>query len=139
MSINDVKPLPRILLVEDHALTRRLMHDMLQERATVETSASAKEALEKANARIFDVLILDISLGKGKNGIDVLKTLRQDPQYQTTPMIACTTLSAASYKQRLLKAGFDAYLAKPFEEDDLHQLVKQLTAASRHTNSCGSG
>lgn len=105
------------------------MCDMLHEQATVETSASASEALEKANARTFDVLILDISLGKGKSGVDVLKALRQDPRYQTTPMIACTMFSTASCKKRLLEAGFDAYLAKPFEEVELQQLVERLTPA----------
>lgn len=123
------QPRPRILLVENHDLLRRIIADILSKQAHVATSASADEAIEKARTQSFDLLILDISLGPEKDGIDVLNTLRRDPQYQTTPMIACTAIVAMGYEKRLLDAGFDAYLPKPFEPAELQQLIDDLIAA----------
>lgn len=133
MQISKQEQLPRILLVEDHDLLRQLISTMLQKQASVETSISAEEAIRMAKARTFDALILDIRLGNGGSGLDVLKTLRQDPQYRTTPIIACTTFATARDKRRLLAAGFDAYLSKPFEPAELQKLVKQLTTNSNET------
>lgn len=104
---------------------------MLREQADVETSATAGEAVEKAKSKKFDVLIVDINLGIGGSGFDVLKTLRQDTRYRTTPMIACTAFAVAGDEERFLNAGFDAYLAKPFERDELRQLIRKLTTDHR--------
>lgn len=131
---NEGAQLPRVLLVEDHDLLRRLISDMLNVQASVETSISAREAIEKARTQTFDALVLDISLGPGGNGIDVMTVLRQDPRYRTTPMIACTAIVGPGYEKRLLKAGFDAYLAKPFEPAELQQLVAELIADRNQTD-----
>ncbi len=132
---HDATQPPRVLLVEDHDLLRHLIVSVLEAQASVETSASVEEAIEKAKASTFDALIIDISLGPGGNGLDVLKALRQDARYRTTPMIACTMYSTASAKKRLLEAGFDAYIAKPFEEAELQELVARLTTPSRRTRT----
>jgi CheY-like chemotaxis protein len=85
----------------------------------VDAVATPNEAIERAHSTAYDLFILDINLGTTRNGVDLMRELRATPRYRTTPMLACTAYAMPGDTERLREAGFDAYLAKPFNADQL--------------------
>lgn len=127
-TVAPLAPRPRALVVEDHSDTARLMGRMLREAFDVDIAADAEEALRLARSAWYDVLLVDIHLGPGMNGLGLLKQLRSQSAYALVPAVAVTTYDAPGERQRFLGAGFDAYLAKPFTR-------KQLIEAAEHAHA----
>jgi CheY-like chemotaxis protein len=122
----------RVLLVEDNELTRQVMPMLLQKadaRYAMDVAGDAEEALEMAEARGYHLVLIDINLGAGPTGLDLMQQLRATARYAETPMIACTAYAMPGDKEMFLEAGFDAYLAKPF---GAKQLLKALQHALEH-------
>lgn len=119
----------KVLVVDDHVNTRRLIKRMLQPPHRVVTTPGVAAALDAARQHDFDVLLLDINLEGSQNGIDLLKKIRQLPGYATTPAVAVTAYAASEDRPRLLKAGFDNYLAKPFKREQLASRVRMARAS----------
>ena len=69
---------------------------------------------------------MDINLGDGPSGREVLKSLRAIPAYRKVPVAALTAYALPGEREDFLKAGFNAYLSKPFSEDALLKLLAQL-------------
>ncbi|PEN13747.1 hypothetical protein CRI94_06645 [Longibacter salinarum] len=117
----------RVLLVEDNDNTIFLVRDLLDKAVDLTVVRSASEALNvtaEANES-FDLFLIDINLGSGGSGVDVLERLRRKDRYSDTPMVAVTAIAMPGDREKLLNRGFDAYLAKPFEARDLVSLVDQ--------------
>ena len=116
----------RILVVEDNPLNRRLAVDVL--RAVGYEVVEAEGALQ---ARVWlasslpDLIVLDVSL-PGTDGITLLGQLRADLRTRAIPIVATTALAMKTDRERILRAGFDAYLAKPFSPRVLRQVVGDL-------------
>ena len=119
-----VRPL-RILLVEDHGDTARIMQRLLSaDGHKVETAADVTSALKLAGGQTFDLLLSDLGLPDG-TGLDLMRALRA--QGSTLPGIA---LSGYGQEQDIVQsrgAGFAAHLVKPV---DLPQLEKVMAAIS---------
>ncbi len=128
---------PRLLLVEDNTETASLMQELLHKRYDVTAVSDGESALREAQEHTFDMVLLDINLGGGPSGADVLRRLRAQPAYEDVPIAAVTAYALPGDRDRLLNIGFDAYLDKPFAPEDLAALMQQLRdeAASgrRHT------
>ncbi len=110
---------PRVLVAEDNADTRRLVERTIAEYYDVETAADASTALALAQRAWFDLLLLDVNLGSGPGGADLLRSLRAIPAYAYVPALAVTAYALPGDHRRLLEAGFSGYLAKPFTRDEL--------------------
>lgn len=121
-----------VLLVEDNADTQMLMEELLEHAWALTVAANGQEALAVAQERLdttgqpFDAILMDIHLGGGLNGIDVLTALRALREYQTVPIAALTAYALPEDRERFLKMGFDAYLSKPFTADELFDLLAHL-------------
>jgi len=111
-----------VLIVEDHTDTRGVL-GLLLNRCGCRTVA-AKNALE-ARARLaemqFDVLISDLTLPDG-DGIDLV---REAKQKQTLKAIAVTGRATPEERDAGLLAGFDYYLTKPIDFQQLRQALKR--------------
>ena len=107
----------KVLLVEDSKFLR-----MANERALskagyqVYTAADGEEALQVANDKLPDIILLDMMLPK-MSGPDVLKALKNNPATATIPVIVLTSLSQKN-EDKLLSAGAAAYLEKSALELD---------------------
>lgn len=120
---------PRALVVEDNADTARLMERLLANAFTVERAADGREALEMACRTWYDLVLLDINLGPGLDGISVLRRLRALSAYAYVPVVAVTTYTAPGDRERFLAAGFNAYLPKPFDRKALRTAVEHAYGA----------
>ncbi len=118
----------RLLLVEDQLDAQFLLLELLDELYDVTVASSATEALHLARRTPFDLILLDIQLGEGPDGTDVLRTLRTLPAYRTTPIVALTAYALPGDRERFLEMGFTDYLSKPFDIDELLRLPARLLA-----------
>ena len=116
----------RLLVVDDSDATRRLLSIVLGDRFECELAADANEAIEKAEKQMFKAVVLDINLGKGKSGVELLHHLRQSSKYEHVPFMAVTALASPQDRSMLLGNGFNAYVAKPFQKAKLLTTLDQM-------------
>jgi CheY-like chemotaxis protein len=74
------------------------------------------------------LLILDLLLPR-RNGLEVLKAVKSDPRLQAIPVIMLTARSQPRDRALALEIGVEAYVAKPFSNRDIIELVRRLVAA----------
>jgi two-component system invasion response regulator UvrY len=125
----------RILLADDHAVVRQGLRQIVTEsvRGPVFGEASSgEEALRKAAAEKWDLVILDISL-PGKSGLDVLKELRAaEPG---VPVLVLSMHPEEHFAVRALKAGAAGYVTKRTAARDLAAAVKKVLAGGRYVSA----
>lgn len=103
----------QILIVDDTAVQRVLLTEILRGSGAVLTEASSgEEALDLTARRAFDAILLDIRMD-GQNGIEVCRTLRATDTYRFTPIIFITAIEERELLQWALEAGADDFIQKP--------------------------
>jgi two-component system cell cycle response regulator DivK len=109
----------RILLVEDDALSLKLMRDLLQAHGfqTEETGEGAA-AVALAIQSPPDLIVMDIGL-PGIDGVEATRRLRADTRTSDIPIVAVTAFAMPGDEQRMLEAGCNAFLTKPLRLSDL--------------------
>ncbi len=118
---------PRVLIVEDNPSTQYLLQNLLEDQYEVSAAVGAQEAMRLADRETpFDVVLMDIQLGGGNSGTEVMKQLRRQAAYKETPIAAVTAYALPGDEKAFLEAGFDAYLSKPFTARKLRALVAEL-------------
>src|SRR5258708_30477495 len=96
---------PRVLLVDDEDEFLELTKESLQGAGfVVECAHAAGEAVAGAVANPPDVILLDILL-PGCDGLEILETLRSEPETSDVPVLACTALGHRDSGLLLVKAG----------------------------------
>jgi PAS domain S-box-containing protein len=116
----------KILLVEDNPLNIEVVQRFLSKMGNVKEARDGKNALKIAAEENFDLLLIDINLGAGIDGTEVLRQLRMLDKYKNTPSVALTGYASETNKRDFLAKGFTGYLAKPFEKKVLINLLKEL-------------
>ena len=74
-----------------------------------------------------DVVICDVQL-PGLDGYEVVRRLKAEPALRTLPVVAVTASAMAGDRERMLAAGFDAYVAKPIDPE---RFVAEVAALAR--------
>jgi two-component system phosphate regulon response regulator PhoB len=119
-------PKETILAVDDEEDVLELVRYNLDKNGyKVQTAASGEEAIEKARAKLPDLIILDIML-PGINGLDVCKKLKSDPKTEKIPVIMLTAKGEESDIVTGLEIGADDYIAKPFSPKVLVARVRRI-------------
>jgi len=93
----------------------------------VETAANGADAMEKASQLRPDIVVTDL-LMPVVDGIGLAKALRADPHTATTHIVLCSGVAEGSV--RALFDGYDAFLKKPYEVDDLERALAGLRRIS---------
>jgi DNA-binding response OmpR family regulator len=128
-SIVGMEP-PRILVVDDEISVRKLVSRLLlQEGFDVLTASSGGEGLKLIEKQKPALVILDFDL-PDITGDKVYQMVRQNPRTQSLPILIMTGLATKGLSSRCLNEGADAYLAKPFDPDDLCANVRALLRRS---------
>jgi two-component system cell cycle response regulator DivK len=124
-----VRP-PRILLVDDEEEFLELTKLILEDSGfVVECARAAGEAVARAIANPPDVILLDILL-PGCDGIEILETLRTEPETADVPVLACTALAERDSAPLITQAGFDGLVKKPINWRDLARLLSAVITPS---------
>jgi two-component system, OmpR family, response regulator len=114
----------RLLVVDDHAATRKLLERNLEAASHgVKLAGSCAEATAAVSLGAFDVIVLDVMLPDG-SGIELCSKLRAAKV--TTPIMLLTARGEVRDRVRGLEAGADDYLAKPFAIAELTARIQAL-------------
>ncbi len=118
----------RILVVEDEPLMRQIIRDLMRgEGYDVLEAAGAEIALGVFEREQIDLAIIELNLGGGGNGLDVLKKIRDlDPEVMA--IIVTAYASVESAVQALQQGAYD-YITKPFANDHLKNQVRHALNA----------
>ena len=116
----------KILVVDDSPTDLKLVSAPLQNRGyLVITASDGEEALEKAVREHPELIVLDIILPK-KNGFQVCRQLKTSVDTKDIKILMLSSKSQDSDRYWGLKQGADAYLTKPFADEELLSNVGQL-------------
>ncbi|MEO8232453.1 MAG: PAS domain S-box protein [Ignavibacteriota bacterium] len=124
----------KVLVVDDDVATRKIVELFLRGEIELESASNSKDATDLISNNLYALVLMDISLGKGISGVELLKNLRELPQYKNVPVIAVTAHAMVGDKKKFLASGFDDYLSKPFGKNDLINKVHNWVT---HSNSNG--
>ncbi|PPS42338.1 response regulator transcription factor [Chroococcidiopsis sp. TS-821] len=129
----------QLLLVDDEPGLREAVKDYLQESGfTVQVASNAQEGWELLQQTTPDLVISDIMMPQ-VDGYQFLKQMRDDPRFQTLPVVFLTAKGMTTDRIQGYQAGVDAYLPKPFDPDELVAIVENLIARRTATQSSESG
>src|SRR5579859_3781371 len=104
-----------ILAVDDDALSLALVRDVLARyKAKVYTATSGADALALLRGMPRPTVILCDVLMPEMDGFALLEALRADNALLSVPVIAVTAQAMPAERERILAAGFDGYISKPF-------------------------
>ena len=125
-----------ILVCDDTASIRLLMRINLElagfEVLEARDGQAALELLARNLDRLPSVVILDAQMTP-LDGWGAVAAIRGDPTLERLPIVMVTASLQQQEKERSIGAGVDAFVAKPFEPEDLVELVTELAASGRST------
>ncbi|GAA4347787.1 hypothetical protein GCM10023185_03090 [Hymenobacter saemangeumensis] len=128
----------RVLLVEDNAVNREVVHMLLSNYGMVIDEAdSGHQALELFGQHRYDVVLMDIQM-PGMNGMEATALIRQhaDATRAATPVLALTANAFRSDADKYRAAGMNDTLPKPFEEAELlTKLAALITGSAQAADS----
>jgi len=117
-----------ILVIEDNEDNLQLMTYLLTAFGhNIVAARDGEIGLAKLGEVAFDLVVCDIHLPK-LDGYEIIRRIRQRPNPTTPPIIAVTALAMVGDRERLLAAGFDAYISKPIEPQQLVDLIQMQLA-----------
>jgi two-component system cell cycle response regulator DivK len=120
-----------ILVVEDNANNMKLLRDVLGATGYVTLEASTGgEALMLAARHAPALVLMDIRL-PDMTGVEALARLRLDERTAHIPVLAVTAEAMKGDRARFIEAGFDGYLSKPVDIDELLTTVEQQCGGTR--------
>jgi two-component system, NarL family, invasion response regulator UvrY len=125
----------RFLLVDDHAIVRLGLRQMLTETiagAVFEEAGSAEEALSQVRTSPFDIVILDISL-PGRSGLDVLKEIKQIRP--STPVLILSVYAEEEFAVRTVRAGASGYVTKKMASNELAEAVRRVVGGGLYVTA----
>jgi len=120
-----------ILIVDDDAVIRGILFDLLSETHECNTASTAEQALQYLEIENYDAVITDVAM-PGLSGVELLKRVQlKDLQ---TPVIVMSGKQNEEGPASLLQLGAFAYISKPFRLDEVESLVER--AVSSNEGSC---
>ena len=95
------------------------------------TAMSGQESIDICRERVFDIIFMDHMMS-GMDGVEAMKRIRTDVAglNGTAPIVALTANAMSSAKQMFLSEGFDGFVSKPVETDELERVLKQVLPKS---------
>ncbi len=120
----------RILVADDDpSILRLLQLNFELEGYEVATASDGEEALAQARASSPDVIVLDVMM-PGLDGWEVCRRLKEDEALRDVPVVLLTALGQERERRHGLAMGASEYVQKPFDPDQLVNVVKGTLAGT---------
>ena len=120
---------PNILIVDDEALTCKLISTMLKLQGYASTSLTDPDRIwQVISAESPSLILMDYHLG-ASHGLELLQALKAN---QATQIIPVVMTSGMDYKKEALSVGADDFLVKPFDWQELVSVIKRVLDAADH-------
>lgn len=115
-----------ILAVDDSNSIRKMVLLTLKSAGyDVVEAVDGQDALERAKDRAVNLVLTDQNMPR-MDGLTLIRSLRELPEYKTTPILVLTTESSAEMKTKGREAGATGWLVKPFAPQGLVDVVKKV-------------
>lgn len=116
----------RIILIEDDDINQGVISSYVEKDYYVDIVPTGEEAIEAVKSTKYDIILLDINLGEGIDGIRTLELIREIKGYADIPAVAVTAYALPGDRERMLNAGCDYYIAKPFYKRELLEILFKI-------------
>ncbi|MFK7877006.1 MAG: response regulator transcription factor [Paracoccaceae bacterium] len=118
-----------VLLVEDEAnISEAIRFVLTRDGWHVDSHADGGTALPRIRERTPDLIILDLML-PGKSGLDILRELRAEAQFENLPVLMLTARGQDQDRDLATQAGANMFMTKPFSNADVLDAVRSLAEA----------
>ena len=115
----------KILVVDDNKLNLKVASKLLSNyNINIDTCLSGAEALEILKTNNYNLILMDDMMPK-MNGKEVLKELKKDKNFKI-PVVVLTANAIAGMREKYLEHGFDDYLAKPIDKEELKRILNRF-------------
>jgi len=115
-----------ILHIEDNASNRKIVRDLLSRASYRLIEAIDGElGVVMAIQQLPDLILMDLQMPK-MSGLEATRQLRANPKTANIPIIAVTSFALSGDDQKALKAGANAYVAKPYSPRKLLSLIREF-------------
>jgi two-component system, NarL family, invasion response regulator UvrY len=125
----------KILLVDDHAIVRQGIRNMIELESDMQVSAEAAtglEAIKLIRNQAFDIVVMDISM-PDKNGVDTLRDLRHiAPEL---PVLILSGYGEDQYALNLIRIGCKGYLSKDADPEEIIQAIRVISHGKRYIST----
>lgn len=118
--------LPSVLIVEDNRLNSELILIYLRSQCICDVTRTGENAVEMARKKQYDIILMDINLGSGIDGMEAARQVRTLAGYHQTPIIAVTGYTMDTDKEKIMRAGCSHYLPKPIDKTELSSMIAAL-------------
>ncbi len=125
INITKTKNSLSLLIVEDNVDIKNYLKQLLQDRYHIYTAANGKDAIAVAQNKNIDIIISDIAMPI-MDGFELCKHLKQNTKTSHIPVVIVSARTMIDAKIKAYKLGADAYLYKPFNEQELLLIIKNL-------------
>ena len=116
------------MIVDDSLTVRKITSRLLtREGFEVITAKDGLDALQVLSERMPDAILLDIEMPR-MDGFEFTKTVKADARTAHIPIIMITSRTAEKHRNRAQELGVEAYLGKPFQEEELLRRLREMLA-----------
>lgn len=126
------KEIIRILIVDDHAIVREGLKQILTDDENLVVAGEAEnaaEAIRLAREKDFDLVLLDISL-PDRDGLELLEVLKKN--HPKLGILMLSMYRETQYAVRAIKSGASGYLNKQSAPDQLVSAIKQVVTGRKY-------
>ncbi len=116
----------RVLLVEDEESCSSIVNYVLNGFCILDITKKGETAVALAASQKYDLILMDIKLNYGINGLDATKQIRQIEGYESIPIVAFTAYAMKGDKEYFLSQGLSHYISKPFDLDKFVEMIKSI-------------
>jgi len=130
---------PRILVVDDHAIFRRRVVQAIAKSfpgATVDEAANGQQALTLAGTRRYALVLLDITM-PGRGGLEVLREM--NCHCRGVPVLMLSMHPEGEYADSAFQAGASGYLNKDSAPEELAGAIRTVMAGRRYASAPQEG
>jgi len=113
----------RVLYIEDDEDSIILVKRILKDFCDIDVLRNPEEVINIVNKIDYELILIDINLGSGMNGIDIAGELKNIDKYKKVNFIAVTAYAMKGDKENFLEGNFSHYISKPFRKQDLLEIV----------------
>ncbi|MFQ5770645.1 MAG: PAS domain S-box protein [bacterium] len=122
---------PHILLAEDNEMNWRLIKNIFTRLGyKITIVENGREVLHAIAVESFDLVLMDMQM-PGMDGFETTKIIRQNPKFNSLPIIALTAYAMVGDAEKCREAGCDDYLTKPINKNQLLNCVQSYLKKSK--------
>lgn len=129
----------KVLLVDDSAVMRRIIRNMLYKMGVEEIceAVDGQEALKQLQKHHIGLVLTDWNMPV-MNGLDFVRAVRRQPEFDTLPIIMVTTEAGKHERELASEAGVNKHLRKPFSNEKIREVIDQYSVYI-HRNAALTG